>query len=54
MSVGKNNDPYCLACNIDDSVVPINYVRKKYIQMMKSEPMNEFIKEGGTYDTYSR
>ncbi len=34
--------------------MPINYIRKKYIPMMKSKPMNNFIKEGGTYDTYSR
>ncbi len=27
-----------------------NQIRKKYIQMMKSEPMNEFVKEGGTFD----
>jgi hypothetical protein len=44
----KVNTQYCLACD------PANQssIQKKYIRMMKSEPMNEFIKEGGTYHTY--
>jgi hypothetical protein len=54
MSIGVSNKPYCLVCNLDDAVVPLKYIKKNYIRMMKSEPMNEFIKEGGTYYTYSR
>ena len=54
MSIGGSNKPYCLVCNLDDAVVPLKYIKKNYIRMMKSEPMNEFIKEGGTYATYSR
>ncbi len=57
MSMSESNDPYCLVCHLEDYdsfIVSKNTIRKKYIQMMKSEPMNEFIKEGGTYDTYSR
>ncbi len=57
MSFGESNDPYCLACRIENDgsvIVSKNTIRKKYIQMMKSKPMNEFMKEGGTYDRYSR
>ncbi len=55
---GKNQ-AYCSACSIDygennDDAIPQPTIRKKYIQMMKSEPMNEFVKEGGMFDEHMR
>ena len=47
----ESNKAYCLACIFDHGEKKLT-VRKKYIRIMKSEPMNEFIKEGGTYYTY--
>ncbi len=47
----KSNTAYCLACVLDNGTTKSTF-RKKYIHMMKSEPMNEFIKEGGTFHTY--
>ncbi len=50
---------YCSSCPIDygdndDDPVPQPTIRKKYIRMMKSEPMNEFVEEGGTFDKNMR
>ncbi len=46
----KSNKAYCLACKFDNGATK-STIRNKYICMMKSEPMNEFIKQGGTYHT---
>jgi hypothetical protein len=46
----KSNKAYYLACAFDNGVTK-STIRKKYIRMMKSEPINEFIKQGGTYHT---
>jgi hypothetical protein len=48
MQCNKGNTHYCSACDPASQ----SSIQKKYIRMMKSEPMNEFIKEGGTYHTY--
>ncbi len=46
MSSNKND--------IDDGIQQQPTIWKKYIWMMKSEPMNEFVREGGTYDKHLR
>jgi hypothetical protein len=63
MAVNENNTPYCIACtadhhdpnvNNDFNVTTNSTIRKKYIQIMKSKPMDEFMMEGGTYDKHCR
>ena len=53
---GQDNTPHCPKCDlilIDvDNPTELPAIKKKYIWMMKSEPMNEFVAEGGTYEKY--
>jgi hypothetical protein len=63
MAVNENNTPYCITCSADHhdpnvnnyiNVTTNSTIRKKNIWMMQSEPMDEFMMEGGIYDKHCR
>ncbi len=60
MAVNESNTPYCIACSADNHVnnysnmMTASTKRKKYIQIMKSELVNEFMEKGGIYEKHCR
>jgi hypothetical protein len=60
MGMDESNTTLCLDCipnnniNNNENATTKSMLRKKYIRMMKTKPMTEFMKEGGTYEKYCR
>ena len=60
MAVNEDNTLHCSACipeqnnNEDNHDAIKSKIRWKYIRMMTSKPMCEFMKDGGTYEKHCK